>query len=90
MVYALKHRMDVDVFIVYTDSETWVGKVHPSQALLNYRKEMNKPDAKLVVMAMQTNEFSIADPNDPNMLDVCGFDSDVPDILCEFAKGHLS
>jgi len=82
--------MVLDVFIVYTDSETWVGKVHPSQALINYRQKMNKPDAKLVVMAMQTNEFSIADPKDPNMLDVCGFDANVPDILCDFANGRLS
>ena len=90
MMHALKNKLDVDVFIVYTDSETWVGKIHPSEALKKYRREMNKPDAKLIVMAMKVNDFSIADSTDKGMLDVCGFDSNVPDIVCEFAKGNLS
>ena len=90
MMYAIKNRLDVDVFIVYTDSETWCGKIHPSEALKKYRAEMNKPDAKLIVMAMQVNDFSIADPKDKGMLDVCGFDSEVPKIVNEFALGNLS
>eukprot|EP00111_Clytia_hemisphaerica_P024087 TCONS_00071016-protein len=90
MVHATQNRLDVDVFIVYTDSETWVGKVHPSEALKNYRLKMNKPDAKLIVMAMQVNDFTIADPLDRGMFDVCGFDSNVPDMICEIARGNMS
>ena len=33
MVEALKHRWAVDTFVVYTDSETWAGNIHPAQAL---------------------------------------------------------
>ena len=89
MIYALENRIEVDVFIVYTDSETWVGKIHPSEALKKYRKEMNRPQAKLIVMAMKVNNFSIADPKDRGMLDIAGFDSSVPDIICEFVKGKV-
>ena len=38
MIYAKEKKLDVDVFIVYTDSETWFGKIHPSEALKQYRK----------------------------------------------------
>ena len=38
MQYAKDRKLDVDVFIVYTDSETWFGKVHPSVALKQYRE----------------------------------------------------
>lgn len=42
MIHAKQKRLEVDVFIVYTDSETWYGKVHPTQALKQYRKVRNK------------------------------------------------
>ena len=38
MIYAKQKKLEVDVFIVYTDSETWFGKIHPSKALQQYRK----------------------------------------------------
>ena len=90
MMHALENNLDVDVFIVYTDSDTWAGHIHPSEALVQYRKKMNKPHAKLLVIAMQSNRFSIADPDDKYMMDICGFDSSVPEIICEFAQGRLS
>jgi hypothetical protein len=45
-----------------------------SQALRQYREATGIP-AKLVVVAMASNGFSIADPNDAGMLDVVGFDA---------------
>jgi hypothetical protein len=33
MIWAHKHRVDVDTFVVYTDHETWAGDVPPAQAL---------------------------------------------------------
>ena len=33
MVEALKRRWHVEVFVIYTDSETWFGSIHPVQAL---------------------------------------------------------
>jgi 60 kDa SS-A/Ro ribonucleoprotein len=35
------------------------------------------------------NGFSIADPNDPSMLDGVGFDSAAPQLVSDFARGAL-
>ena len=88
MQYAQRKRMEIDTFVVYTDSETWAGSVHPAQALKNYRKSMGI-DAKLVVVGMVSNGFSIADPKDRGMLDVVGFDTATPQIISDFASGLI-
>ncbi|MFC8529846.1 TROVE domain-containing protein [Nocardia sp. NPDC057227] len=86
MLHALRTGLEVDVFSVYTDNETWAGKTHPFQALKQYRREVN-PAAKLVVVGMTATGFSIADPSDAGMLDVAGFDAAVPGLLADFARG---
>ncbi len=48
------------------------------QALRDYRKKTGIA-AKLVVVGMVSNGFSIADPDDGGMLDVVGFDA--PDAM---------
>ena len=83
MVEALRNRWAVDAFIVYTDSETWAGDVHPAQALRTYREHTGIA-AKLVVVAMASGGFSIADPNDAGMLDVVGFDAAAPQVISDF------
>jgi len=88
MQYALKNKLEIDTFVIYTDSETWFGKVHPAQALRDYREQMGIP-AKLIVVGMISNGFSIADPNDAGMLDVVGFDSSAPALMAEFARGSI-
>ncbi|MFN3650609.1 MAG: TROVE domain-containing protein [Armatimonadota bacterium] len=85
MLYALERRLEVDCFVVYTDSETWAGSVHPAQALRQYREWMGIP-ARLIVVGMVSNGFSIADPNDPGMLDVVGFDTATPQLMTDFAR----
>jgi 60 kDa SS-A/Ro ribonucleoprotein len=84
MVYATTAKLDVDAFIVYTDNETWHGSIHPMQALRDYRKAMNKPNAKLIVVGMTATNFSIADPDDMNCLDIVGFDASTPQVISEF------
>lgn len=85
MLYALKNGLDIDAFLVFTDSETWAGKIHPVQALRQYR-ERTGILAKLVVVGMVANEFSIADPNDRGMMDVVGFDTSVPELISDFVR----
>jgi 60 kDa SS-A/Ro ribonucleoprotein len=85
MIWALKNKVEVDAFVVYTDSETWHGKIHPVQALREYRDRMGIP-AKLIVVGMVANQFSIADPNDAGMLDVVGFDTASPQLIADFAR----
>lgn len=87
MRYAKDMQREFDVFEVYTDNETntW-DQMHPSQALEQYRKSSGI-DAKLVVVGMVANKFTIADPSDPGMLDVAGFDSATPQLISAFAEG---
>jgi 60 kDa SS-A/Ro ribonucleoprotein len=88
MLWARKRRVDVDAFAVYTDSETWYGDVQPAEALRRYRAASGI-DARLAVVGMVANRFSIADPRDPGMLDVVGFDTATPQLLSDFAAGEL-
>ncbi len=83
MVEATKHRWPVDAFVVFTDNETWAGNIHPAQALRVYRERMGIA-ARLVVVAMASNGFSIADPDDGGMLDIAGFDTATPTVLADF------
>jgi len=85
MMHALEHKIPVDVFAVYTDNETWAGRIHPFQALRMYREKMGIP-AKLIVLGMTSNRFTIADPKDAGMLDVVGFDASVPPVMADFAR----
>jgi 60 kDa SS-A/Ro ribonucleoprotein len=88
MLYALDREREIDTFVIYTDSETWAGDMHPAQALRDYRGASGI-DARLVVVGMVSNGFSIADPNDPGMLDVVGFDTATPQLVSDFARGAL-
>lgn len=83
MTHALEHGLEFDAFIVFTDNETWAGRIHPHQALRQYR-ERTGIDAKLIVVGMTATDFSIADPDDPGMLDIAGFDSNVPNLIQDF------
>lgn len=82
------NKLLVDCFITLTDNETWAGPVHPFQALTQYRKASGI-DAKNVVIAFTSSNFTIADPRDVNSLDVAGFDSAAPQIIGDFAKGNI-
>lgn len=86
--WAMERKMPVDTFVIYTDSETWAGAIHPAQALREYRQRTGIP-ARLVVVGMVGNGFSIADPADAGMLDVVGFDTATPELINSFARGEI-
>lgn len=88
MLYALAKKIEVDAFVIYTDSETWAGDIHPFEALKRYRNKTGIA-ARLVVVGMTSNGFSIADPNDGGMLDVVGFDTATPAVISNFIKGDV-
>lgn len=60
----------------------------PVQALRDYR-QASGIDARLVVVGMVSNGFSIADPADPGTLDVVGFDIATPSLISDFARDAL-
>ena len=88
MLDALQHNLAVDAFIVYTDNETWAGAIHPAQALREYRQKTGIP-ARLIVVGMTANNFTIADPQDAGMLDVVGFSTNTPSAMNDFITGSL-
>jgi 60 kDa SS-A/Ro ribonucleoprotein len=88
MLYALERGLEVDAFVIYTDSESWAGAVHPHEALRRYRERVN-PAARLVVVGMTATELTVADPADSLSLDVVGFDTATPQLLADFAAGGV-
>ena len=86
MLWALDNKIEADVFVVFTDCETWAGEVTPAQALRRYR-DATGIQAQLAVVAMTSGGFTLADPEDAGMLDIVGFDAAAPQILRDFALG---
>lgn len=89
MLWALENKIQADTFAVYTDNETWAGRIHPSQALKQYRNKTGIA-AKLIVVGMVANDFTIADPNDAGMLDVVGFDTAAPNVISAFSASRFN
>lgn len=88
MIYAAQHKIPVDLFCVYTDSENNPGRYPPTRALNDYREKMGI-DARLAVICLSSSHSTIADPNDKGMMDLVGFDSATPRILADFASGFF-
>ena len=89
MLYAIENNLAVDVFVVYTDCETRTVTMQPSAALKQYRRHSGIRDAKLIVVNMTSNGFTFADPDDPGMFDMAGFDCDAPQVMREFILGDI-
>jgi 60 kDa SS-A/Ro ribonucleoprotein len=81
--WALKNAIAVDVFVVYTDSETWAGDQHTCVALQEYRRKTGIP-AKLAVVAFTATGRSVADGGDPGSMDFVGLDASLPQALSAF------
>jgi 60 kDa SS-A/Ro ribonucleoprotein len=88
MLHAREKSLEIDTFVVWTDSETWAGRVQPFEALQQYRKASGI-DARLIVCGVTATDFTIADPRDAGMLDVVGFDSAVPNLISDFSAGKI-
>jgi 60 kDa SS-A/Ro ribonucleoprotein len=85
-MYCEKNGIDVDAIVVYTDSETYAGSMHPWQALDSLQNKLGHK-VKCVVVGMESNDFSIARPDYDNMLDVVGFSTNTPNVISNFIKG---
>ncbi len=82
MQWASTNNIEVDVVEIYTDNEANTGG-HPTVALESYRRKMGRK-VKQVVVGMTSTGFSIADPSDPDQLDVVGFDAALPEVVNSF------
>lgn len=83
MMYALQHRIAVDTFIVFTDSETNQSALSPADALVQYNEAMGIR-AQLIVVGFSATAISIADPANPCMLDIVGFTPDIAEMMHTF------
>lgn len=89
MVHAMENNTGTEAFAVYTDSETnHGGYLHPALALKQYR-EKSGINARLAVVGMVANRFTIADPKDSGMLDVAGMDTATPALIADFFAGRI-
>jgi len=86
MEYALEKGIDVDSFVIYTDSETWAGKQHPVEALQKYRDRTGIA-AKVINVQMAATRTMNNDATDPLSLEMVGFDTTGPQIISEFISG---
>ena len=86
--HAIKNNILIDTFIILTDNETYAPNEHPQNALVRYR-ELTGIQAKLIVIGMTGNCFTIADPNDRNTLNLAGFDTSTPEIASMFMRGEI-
>lgn len=82
-VYALKSNIHVDSFISFTDTQSWNGAEHVSQALNAYRKGTGVL-AKSVEVVMTACNTTNVDPDDVNALTVIGFDTNTPQAISTF------
>lgn len=76
-----------DGFVTYTDTQDGLPTA-VWEELARYRRGVRKL-ARHAVVAMEANQFSIADPGDPGQLDVVGFDLAVPAVLSDFFTGRI-
>lgn len=88
--YAIDKNLDVDAFIILTDSQTWFGKQHPDEAMAEYRRKVGREDVKLVVVATTATQISIANPKDRRQINICGFDTATPSLISEFLRDGSS
>lgn len=82
-IEAKKNKWDIDAVVTMTDSETYVGSIHPFQAAKQYREWVGH-DVKNVVVGMTATNFTINDPSDTSGLDVVGMDTSVPTLISDF------
>ncbi len=88
--YAIKNNVFADVFVFFTDSESWAGRRHPTQALAEYRSKIN-PAAKAIYVTLVPNgdHITLVDPKDPKSYDIAGFTSETPKIINMIATDIL-
>ncbi len=86
--WMIKNKFKANVVCFWTDSESWAGNKHPSQALAEYRKKVN-PEVKAVYVTLAPYKITLVDPKDPMSWDLAGFDPSTPRVIQMLATGEL-
>lgn len=77
-----------DVVVFWTDSESWAGSSHTSEALQKYRQKVN-PNVKAIYVTLIPSHISLVDPQDPYSWDLGGFDPSLPRVIQMIAAGEV-
>lgn len=88
IAYALANKQAYDGIVMLTDNETWAGKIHVSQLMERYRREVSR-DCRMACLAMTASGANVVDPRDPLSFGVAGLDAGVVDIVSQFIAGRL-
>ncbi|MEM7554728.1 MAG: TROVE domain-containing protein [Cyanobacteria bacterium P01_A01_bin.84] len=86
--WMIKNKFKADVVCFWTDSESWAGRRHPTQALQEYRQRVN-PNLKAVYVTLTPYRITLVDPKDSNSWDMGGFDPSAPRLIQMLATGEL-
>ena len=86
--WMIKNKFKADVICFWTDSESWSGYRHPSQALAQYRQKVN-PNIKAVYVTLAPYQITLVDPKDPLSWDMGGFDPNTPRVIQMLAQDEL-
>lgn len=95
--YAIDNNRKADVFVFWTDSESWAGGTwsqrntgHPADLLKKYRKRVNrKAKAIYVTLVPYGDQITLVDPTDTDSYDIAGFTSQTPKMIQLIAEGKL-
>lgn len=80
--YAIREKKRFDAFVVLTDNDV-NGGYHMHGLLETYRRTVN-PKAKMIVVGMTANNFSISKPDDILSMDVSGMDAGILNAIEKF------
>ena len=86
--WMIKNKFKADVVCFWTDSESWAGRRHPTEALAEYRQRVN-PNLKAVYVTLTPYRITLVDPKDPLSWDFAGFDPGVPRLIQMLATGEI-
>ena len=87
--YAIDNKIYTDVFVMYTDSESWLGG-QPSQLLQKYRDKVN-PNAKAIYITLCAygDHITLVDPKDDKSYDLAGFSSESIKLIQMIANNNV-
>lgn len=86
VAYAQQNKLPIDGIFQITDSETWAGNRHPSQAL----DAINKTRPVRLVNVQTTPQFTTQYKiGTPHAMELVGFGADIPNVANLFLSGQI-
>jgi hypothetical protein len=80
---ATNEQLDFDVFVIYTNL-LLSRDLNVNSIIANYRKTLNKPNTKLIVVSLVASLEPVCSFNDPLSIDILGFRYETPNIIFNF------